>query len=144
MIDVFAYPIDLTPDEDTLLVTSPDLPELTSFGTDRNDALVHARDALVAMIGQYRDRGLAIPPPSPANGRPVVHLPTLLAAKVALYHAMRAKGVTQVELARRLGCDPRQVRRLLDPTMATRFDQLDAALAALGQRFEIAVVDGAA
>jgi antitoxin HicB len=128
------YPLDLVPDDnDTLLVTSPDFPELTSFGEGRTDALAHGLDALVAMIDTYMERGLTVPPPSPAAGRPTVRLPTLIAAKVGLYAAMREQRVSQLDLAGRLGCDPRQVRRMLDLRTASRMDQLDAALDALGK-----------
>jgi hypothetical protein len=38
------YPIELTPDDNgTLLVTCPDLPEVTSFGVDEADAIARAR-----------------------------------------------------------------------------------------------------
>ena len=41
------YPVVLTPDDnDTLLVTCPALPEVTTFGEDKADALRHAVDAL--------------------------------------------------------------------------------------------------
>ncbi len=41
------YPIWLTPDDNgTFLATSPDFPELTTFGETRNEALAHAVDAL--------------------------------------------------------------------------------------------------
>ena len=66
-----------------------------------------------------------------------------MAAKLAIYEAMRAAGLTQTALADRLGCDPRQIRRLLDLDHASRLDQLEAALAALGKRLVIEVQDAA-
>ncbi len=131
-----AYAVRLKRDDNgTLLVTSRDFPELTTFGEDRADALRRAGDAIAALIESYMERGRDIPPPSAKPGaRTFVALPTLLAAKVALYTAMRADGVTQAELARRLGSTDRQVRRLLDPVTSTRFADLDRALAALGRR----------
>ena len=37
------YPVLLTPDDNgTLLVTCPDLPEVATFGSDKDDALRHA------------------------------------------------------------------------------------------------------
>jgi antitoxin HicB len=62
------------------------------------------------------------------------------AAKLAIYEAMREAGLTQAALAGRLGCDPRQVRRLLDLDHHSR---LDTALAALGKRLVIEVQDAA-
>ncbi|MEI8393117.1 MAG: type II toxin-antitoxin system HicB family antitoxin [Rhodospirillaceae bacterium] len=138
------YPFDLTPDDnDTLLVTSPDFPELTSFGDNREDALIHAAEALTAIIETYMERGLAIPPPGPAAGQPTIRLSTLTVAKVVLYNTMRVCGVSQLELASRLGCDPRQIRRMLDLRNASRMDRLDAALAVLGKCLSVDVRDAA-
>jgi antitoxin HicB len=47
---------------------------------------------------------------------------------------MQERGVTQVDLARGLGCDDRQVRRLLDLEHRSRLDQMEAALHVLEQR----------
>jgi antitoxin HicB len=38
-----------------------------------------------------------------------------MAAKAALYLAMREAGISNVQLARKLGCDEKEVRRMLDP-----------------------------
>ncbi len=67
----------------------------------------------------------------------------MAAAKLAIYQAMRDQGVTQVALARRIGCDPKDVRRLLDLMHRSRLDRLEAALAALGKRLVIEVRDAA-
>lgn len=52
----------------------------------------------------------------------------MVAAKLAIDQATRDAGLTQAALAERLGCDPRQVRRLLDLDQRSRLDQLKAAL----------------
>ena len=51
----------------------------------------------------------------------------MVAAKLAIYEAMRRQGLTQAALAERLGCDPRQVRRLLDLDHASTLAQLERA-----------------
>ncbi len=138
----FEYAVDLIPDDnDILLVTSSDFPELTTFGEDRKDALEKAVGALVAVISARIDDREEIPRPAPAKGRPTVALPTLIASKVALYRAMSEAGLTQAALAERLGCDPRQVRRLLDPLNASRQDHIDNALRVLGKRLVVSVSD---
>ena len=134
------YPIHLAPDDnETLLVTSPDFPELTTFGADESDALDQARRAFIAVISQYMDRKLDIPPPSPARGRPWVTLPPLVSAKVALYQALRESGLSNVQLARRLGVTETIARRLVDPTHASRIEKLDEALAVLGKSLDVTV-----
>ena len=47
---MLAYPINLEDDDGTLLATSPDFPELTTFGDDREEAIARAVDALEQAI----------------------------------------------------------------------------------------------
>ena len=79
-----------------------------------------------------------IPAVSPAaGGQYAVAVPAHTAAKAALYLALRQARLTQVELAARLHCDEKEVRRLLDPRHASRLSRLEAALAVLGQQFVV-------
>jgi hypothetical protein len=43
---MFDYPVILTPDDGTVLVTFPDVPEAITFGADTDEALMYAVDAL--------------------------------------------------------------------------------------------------
>ena len=132
---MLAYPIVLEDDEGTLLATSPDFPELTTFGMDRDEALARAVDALEEAITARIHDGRDIPPPS--RGRQVAVLPTLTAIKVMLYREMRTQGIGKAELARRLGWHLPQVDRVLDIQHNSRMDQLDAALGALGRHLYV-------
>ena len=140
------YAVSLTPDDNNaLLVTCRDFPELTTFGETEADALHYAQDALNTVIGQYMHRGLPVPDPSPTRpGERLVAITALVAAKVAIYHAMRARSLTQLALAELIGKDARQVRRLLDPFHASRFDEIERALSALGKTLVLEVADRAA
>jgi antitoxin HicB len=60
-----------------------------------------------------------------------------LATKAALYLALCQAGIAQVELASRLHCDEKEVRRLLDPRHASKLSRLESALAALGQQLVV-------
>lgn len=142
---MLGYPIRLEPDDNgTLLVTCPDLPEVTTFGEDADDAVLRAVDAietaLAARIGDRED--IPLPSPAEASAR-VAWLPTQTAAKVALYRAMREAGLSRAELARRLGWHAPQLDRLLDLDHASRLGQIDTALAALGKRLTVGVRDAA-
>ena len=64
----------------------------------------------------------------------MVPVPAPTAAKAALYLALREAGITRLELAGRLGCDEKEVRRLLDPRHPSKLPRLEAALAQLGKR----------
>ena len=84
---MLAYPIALEDDDGTVLVTSPDFPELTTFGEDRDEAVaraVHAlEEAIVARIHDRKDI------PTPSQGESYAVLPTLTSVKVMLYQGMR-------------------------------------------------------
>ena len=135
----FTYPVALTPDDnDTLLISFPDVPEAHTYGEDEAEALIQAVDALeTAFWARVRARE-DIPLPSRANrGQRTVTLPTRTAAKVALYRTMREQGVRKADLARRLDCAPVQVDRLLDISRNTSIEVLDVALATLGKRLDV-------
>ncbi len=66
------YPVHLEDDNGSILVTAPDFPELTTFGEDRDDALMRAVDALEEAIAARMRDGRDIPKPSPGEVRVVV------------------------------------------------------------------------
>ena len=80
---MLAYPITLTPDGDTVMATSKDFPELTTFGEDNDGALLHAIDALeeaiAARIATREDV------PQPPQGKSPAALPTRASPNSAGY-----------------------------------------------------------
>src|SRR5271167_35729 len=133
-----AYPAHLDPaEEGGFIVTFPDFRVGVTQGDDRQEALAQAADLLETMVANYMAEGWDLPAPSAAAGRPLVRLAPLVAAKAEIYRAMRAAGVSKAELARRVGVSPQQARRLFDIHHASRLDQIDAALAALGRRLVV-------
>ncbi len=129
------YPVKLEKDDDTVLVTSPDFPELTTFGMDRDEAIARAVDALEeAIAGRIHD-GRDVPLPS--QGRHAALLPTLTTVKVLLYRGMRDQGIGKAELARRLGWHLPQVDRVLDVQHNSRMDLMDAAMSAIGRNLYV-------
>ncbi len=136
---MLAYPITFEEDGHTVLVTSPDFPELTTFGEDRIEAQTRALDALQeAIAARIHDRR-DIPSPSP-GGDARITLPTLTAVKVILYQGMRNQDISKTDLARRLGWHLPQVDRVLDVNHHSRLDQMDAALQAIGCRLSVSTV----
>lgn len=142
-----AYPATLTPDESDggFVVTFQDLPEAITQGDDLADALAQASDALEEAIAGRIRRGDTIPVPSETRtDRFVIPVPALTAAKTALYLALGEARITKSELAARLHCDEKEVRRLLDPTHFSKLPRIQSALAALGKSIAVRLVDEAA
>ena len=139
MIHNVAWPADLRQQEDgSTLVSFPDIPEALTEGSTKSEAMTQAEDCLFAALGGYVQERRDIPRPSPAAGRPLVSLPALVAAKIALYDAMRAQGLGSTALARRLGLTEGAVRRLIDLDHRSHINQIETALKALGRRLTVA------
>lgn len=136
------YPVILRPDDnDTFLVSFPDFPEAHTFGDTKEEALGRAEDALATAIDAYIADRRPIPEPSPSRNRQfAVTLPLLMGTKVALYMAMREKGVGKAELARRLDVYLPQIDRLLDVRHSSQLGQLESAFDAIGKRIEVVVL----
>lgn len=140
-----SYPLHIEPNGvGGLIGQFPDVPEALTEADTLSELLHWAQDALVVALSGYLDYRRDIPQPSkPKRGQKLVALPPLVALKLAIYQAMRDQGLSQSELAQRLKCDARQVRRLLDLDHNSRLDLLAEALKALGKRLVIEVADAA-
>ena len=134
------YPVTLTTDDGRVLVSFPDVPGALTYGDDRDEALTRAVDALATVFGALMKDRAPIPRPSPRRRGPAVTLPPLMGAKVELYTAMLDQQIGKAELGRRLHWHLPQVDRVLNMTHASRVDQLEHALEAVGKRLELHVV----
>jgi antitoxin HicB len=134
------YPVILVPDDNgTFLVTCPDLPEVTTFGEDEQDALRHAVDAIEEALYARMAGREDIPAPSLAGGNWRVALPLLTSAKVELYRAIRDRGITKAALGRSLGCYGPQIDRLFDIRHISKIEQIDRAFQTIGNRLDIVI-----
>ncbi len=135
----YAYPCTLTLDEEGwLTVTFPDVCEALTSGKTRKEALELAEDALAVALAGYVHERRDIPTPSSlAKGQSLVFLPPIVAAKLALYAAMRAQGVTKVALGMRLGISESAVRKLACPDHRSHIGQVGNALRLLGRALVI-------
>ena len=134
---MFDYPVILTPDDRTVLVTFPDVPEAITFGANEEEALSLAVDALETALSFYVDDRKPLPVPSVQPSLPTVRLSALESIKLAVYQEMLAQGIRKAELARRLGWKAPQVDRLFDLSHASRLNQLEAAAKALGRHIDV-------
>jgi antitoxin HicB len=127
-----------------VVVTFPDVPEVVTQGRGESDARAMAEEALGMVLLAYLERGMALPKPR-AKGRKLVEIVVApdVAAKLAVLEAFKAAGIAKTELARRLGKDEKEVRRILDPRHPTKLPVLTAALRALGKRLVVGVMEAA-
>lgn len=64
---MFDYPVTLTPDGDSVLVSSIGMREASTFGADEDQALLQAVDALATALSFYIDARKPLPPASKAR-----------------------------------------------------------------------------
>ena len=115
------------------VVSVRDLPEVVTSGESLDEALELATDAIEVVVAARMERDLPISTPSEVvPGEHAIALPARLAAKASIYRAWKEARISKVELARRLGRNEVEVRRILNPRHGTKLDQLEEAASALG------------
>jgi antitoxin HicB len=140
------YPAAVLPEKEGkgFHVRFPDLPAALTGGEDLAGTLAQAADCLAEAIAGRIARGDDIPEPSkPRRGQHLIAVPLQVAPKLLLYQTMRARGLHNTEVARRLGVSETVVRRMLHPRHATKPERIEAALLALGKRIGLAFEDAA-
>jgi antitoxin HicB len=142
----FVYPADVECDEvGYSLVTFPDFPEAGTDSETLEEALAEATDCLAEAVAGRIARAENIPRASrKQKGQYAIALPAQIAAKAALYLTLKETGVDKSDLARRLGCDVKEVRRLLNPKQPSEIQRIEEALAAIGQELVVGVQASAA
>ena len=142
----FVYPAILTLDKQDggFVVTFRDLPEAITQGESIKEALAEAADCLEEAFANRIAMDMLIPAPSRIGKRDhPVSLPIQMAAKAALFLTIREINISKVELAKRLQCDEKEVRRLLDPRHSSKLPRIEAALAAVGRQLVVGLQDAA-
>ena len=138
----YAYPCNIVRDKEeerasgreAYTVSFPDVYGANTGGWSWEEALEMAKDCLGVALGMYVKAREDIPAPSPlVEGQILVSVAPIVAAKLALYAAMREQGVTNVALAVRLGLHENAVRRLVDPGHRSHIASVEKALRAVGR-----------
>ena len=134
-----AYSAALRQLPDTVLVSFPDVPEALTEGETVEDAMREAVDCLVAALGGYVRNGQRVPVPTERPNVPLVTLPALAAAKVALYQAVLGQPEDKAGLAERIGLTESALDRLVDLDQRSPIGQVEDALRALGLALRVEV-----
>ncbi len=135
------YQINIDPDDDSWLVTSPDFGELATFGTTKDQARAKGLAAIEeAIAGRIAD-GEEIPAPLQkiSTQGEFIQLPAMVFLKSALYMTLRDQHKTRADLMRGLGWHREQVDRLFRLEHNSRLDAIERAFAVLGVslRFDV-------
>ncbi len=124
------------------LVDFPDAPGCQTFATRKSDVSRIAREALEGWLEAHLVVGSA-PPARVArrkgggDGWLRVVVPGMLAIRVGVRQARHELGLTQAELAKRVGVSKQQISLLESPDANIRMDTLDRLADALALDVEI-------
>lgn len=132
------YQVCVEPFDGAVRITSQDLPELASVGSDVAHALnVAAGDILLVLASYIRARKQIPVPKAGRAATPSVRVPAQAACKILLHNAALEQGLSKAELGRRLGISDAQIARLFDVRHSSRLSSLEAALSAVGKEITI-------
>ena len=116
------------------VITFRDIRGANSCGWSWAEALEMAQDCLDVALTFYTDDGLELPTPSPLrDGEVMISTTPTVAAKLALYNAMREQRVTAEQLSERLKLDQQAVEKLLNPLYRSHITTVRRALAVVGR-----------
>lgn len=124
-----------------IVVSFPDVPEAITEGRGEAEARTMAEQALGLALLSYLQRDKPLPKPRTRKpGLMEIAVPPDVGAKLAVLESFAAAGISKSELARRIGKDEKEVRRILDPKHPTKLPTLADALRALGKRLVVGVI----
>ena len=127
----YSYPIDIHKERaGGYSVTFPDFDEALTDGDTLAGAVAEAADCLEEALAGRMARPSAVPG-------------AVLAAKAALYEALREERLSNSAFAAAMGIQESEVRRMLDPRHATRIGRLEEALARFKKRLVVTVGEAA-
>lgn len=133
------YPVFLEKDSDgSFIVDFVDFPNVHTYGSDEQEALIQAVDALESAFDFYFEDRIPIPAPSrPTKGQKTVEVPPLVAIKVQLWNEMHVQKLRKSDLARSLNVRMQQIDRLFSTRHTSRLEMIENAARALGKTISI-------
>lgn len=139
----FVFPITIeSGDKWGFVVTFPDIPFAVTQGDDLEDAKRQADDCLDEAIAAMIKNNWDIPYPS-TGGHAMASTSVPMAAKAYLYLALRESELSKEEIEERLNWDSNAIVQLLDPQKDVDFIRIETALAILGKKLNLELVDAA-
>ncbi|MCD2174158.1 type II toxin-antitoxin system HicB family antitoxin [Rhizobium sp. C4] len=139
----FCYRAKIEDDpEGGFLVSFEDVPEALTQAETLQDACANAVETLGLALRGILAANRPLPRPAATCGTPIA-VAADDAMKLAVISAFRTSGLTKTELARRLGKQEAEARRILDPDHATKIATMQDAMRALGKTIVVSVMEAA-
>ena len=138
------YCARITPADSRLLVDFPDCPGCQTFGRTHREALARGKEALEGWLEAHLVTGDA--PPRPRLRRPVrgrtamITVPPILGVRLALRWARHESGLSQGDLAKRIGVTRQQVALLESPDSNVTLRTLEKVARAMNLELDIRLV----
>lgn len=112
---MLTYPANIVKEEDSFLVTFPDLENVVTFGATIEEAIQNAEDALNGCLASDFERNFSIPEPSIITGEDVHTITVAPHVAVAIMLRKLRADASQVEIARKLNIAYQVYQRLENP-----------------------------
>lgn len=115
---MLTYPAHIVKDDDSYLVTFPDLENIVTFGATLEEALQNAEEVLNGCMASDFERNFGIPEPSIITGKDVHSITVAPHIAVAIMLRKLRADVSQAEIARKLNITYQVYQRLENPRKA--------------------------
>jgi antitoxin HicB len=115
---MLTYPATIVKEDDSYLVTFPDLENVVTFGATIEEAILNAEDALNGCLASDFERNFTIPEPSDLASEEIHQITVAPHVAVAIMLRKLRADATQVEIARRLDISYQVYQRLENPSKA--------------------------
>lgn len=137
------YAAKITKEGKYTLAEFPDCPGCQTFVTGKESIEAAAQDALQGWLEANLGRDFAPPLPRRHRGKDVLQVPVPpgLAVRIALRWAREEAGLTQAQLAKRVGVSQQQIQKLEGPGANPTLETLDKVARGLGRRLSVALAE---
>lgn len=135
------YPAHIVKDDDTYLVSFPDLENVTTYGASIEEAFVNAEEALNGCLESDFERNFAIPDPSVGDSPEVYQIAVAPHIAVAIMLRKLRADRSQIEIARELHISYQVYQRLENPRKSNpTIKTLEKVARVFGKRVELGFV----
>ncbi|GAA0467968.1 type II toxin-antitoxin system HicB family antitoxin [Tatumella punctata] len=129
------YPVNIEVCEHgSYLVSFPDIPEAIAQGRSREEALDNAQIELVKALGAYFESENKVLKPGSITGDYIV-LPASTEANLLMLEVFIDSGLTQTELAKRMGVKKQEITRVFNLGHTTKIDTIQNAFVSMDVGF---------